>query len=192
VAIGEAPEIRQLRARLQQIDLNIRQRAREREEFQRQIKILESRIQSSPIIQQEFKALTRDYQTALNFYNDLLKKRNESQMATELEHRQQGEQFRVLDPPDLPERPSFPKRRLFALGGLIAGVVSGFAMATMFELRDKSMWTKEDIEFYLRVPTLALIPSADLLAGKRRASSRNTAALERVTLRQRAVRKLLR
>jgi hypothetical protein len=64
-------------------------------------------------------------------------------------------------------------------------------MATIFELRDKSMWTKEDIEFYLRVPTLALIPSADLLAGKRKASRRNTAALERMTLRLRAIRKIM-
>jgi protein tyrosine kinase modulator len=172
VAINEPPEMRQLRARLKQIDLTIRQRASEREGLQRQIKILESKIQSSPTIQQEFKALTREHQTALDFYNDLLKKRNESQMATELEHRQQGEQFRVLDPPSLPEKPSFPIRRLFGLGGLGAGLVLGLGMAQIFELRSKSMWTKEDIEFYLRVPALALIPSADFAPMKRKSNPR--------------------
>ena len=185
VAINEPPEMRQLRARLQQIDLTIRQRAREREELQRQIKILETRIQSSPMIQQGFKALTREHQTALDFYNDLLKKRNESQMATELDRRQQGEQFRVLDPPIVPEKPSFPNRPLFGLGGLGAGLVLGLGMAQIFELRDKSMWTKEDVEFYLRAPTLALIPSVDLAAGKRKAT-RKDMALERMTLRLRA------
>jgi polysaccharide chain length determinant protein (PEP-CTERM system associated) len=171
--INEPPEMRQLRARLQQIDLTIRQRAREREELQRQIKILESRIQSSPMVQQEFKALTREHQTVLDFYNDLLKKRIESQMATELERRQQGEQFRVLDPPILPEKPSFPNRPLFGLGGLGAGLVLGVGMAEIFELRDKSMWTKEDVEFYLRVPTLVLIPSVDSAAWKRKATSKD-------------------
>jgi len=158
VAGNEPPEIQQFRARLHQIDLTIRQKAHEQEELQRQIKLLQSRIQSSPMIQQQFKALTRDYQTALSFYNDLLKKRNESQMATELERHQQGEQFRVLDPPSLPERPSFPKPPLFGLGGLGAGLVLGLVLVRFTEWRDKSIRTKRDIEIYLGVPTLALLP----------------------------------
>jgi polysaccharide chain length determinant protein (PEP-CTERM system associated) len=172
-AINEPPEIQQLRARLHQTNLAISQRMHEQEELQRQIKILQGRVQSSPMIQQEFKALTRDYQTALDFYNDLLKKRNESQMATELERRQQGEQFRVLDPPSLPERPSFPKPSLFGLGGLGAGLVLGLGMALIFEFWNKSMWTKEDIEFYLGVPTLALIPSVESVGEKRKATDRD-------------------
>jgi polysaccharide chain length determinant protein (PEP-CTERM system associated) len=173
VAINESPEIQQLRARLHQTDLAISQRAHELEELQRQIKILQGRVQSSPVIQQQFKALTRDYQTALSFYNDLLKKRNESQMAAELERRQQGEQFRVLDPPSLPEKPSFPNRSLFGLGGLGTGLVLGLGMALIFELWNKSMSTKEDIEFYLGVPTLALIPLIELAAKTKKATSRN-------------------
>jgi polysaccharide chain length determinant protein (PEP-CTERM system associated) len=159
VTTNEPPEIQQLRARLHQIDLTISQKAREQGELQRQIKMLQGRIQSSPAIQQEFKALTRDYQTALSFYNDLLKNRNESQMATDLERQQQGEQFRVLDPPSLPERPSFPKPPLFGLGGLGAGLVLGLVLVRLTEWRDKSIRTKRDIEIYLGVPTLALLPS---------------------------------
>jgi polysaccharide chain length determinant protein (PEP-CTERM system associated) len=183
--VNELPEIQQLRARLHQIDLTISQKADEQEKLQRQIKTLQSRIQSSPIIEQEFKALTRDYQTALNFYNDLLKKRNESQMATELERRQQGEQFRVFDPPSLPERPTFPNRRLFGLGGLGAGLALGLGMVQLSELRDKSMRTKQDIEFYLGVPALALIPSIDVAARKRKTVI-GKAVLQRIRLDLRA------
>jgi len=183
--VNEPPEIQQIRARLQQINLTITQRAHEQADLQRQSKILENKIQASPMIQQEFKALTREHQTALDFYNDLLKKRNESQMATELERRQQGEQFRVLDPPSLPEKPSFPNRPLFALGGLGAGLVLGLGMALMFEWANKSMWTKDDIDFYLGVPTLAFIPSIESAAGKRNATGRDM-TLERTTLRLRA------
>jgi polysaccharide chain length determinant protein (PEP-CTERM system associated) len=183
--VNEPPEIQQIRARLQQIELTITQRAHEQADLQRQSKILENKIQASPMIQQEFKALTREHQTALDFYNDLLKKRNESQMATELERRQQSEQFRVLDPPSLPEKPSFPNRLLFALGGLGAGLVLGLGMALLFELANKSMWTKDDIEFYLGVPTLAFIPSIESAAGKRNATGRDM-TLERTTLGLRA------
>ena len=137
--------------------MTISQKRLEQEQLQRQIKVYQGRLQLSPAIQQQFKSLTRDYQTALDFYNDLLKKRNESQMATDLERRQQGEQFRVLDPPSLPERPSFPNRPLFGLGGLGVGLAFGVAIAHFLELHDKSLRTKWDVETYLGVPTLAVI-----------------------------------
>jgi len=132
-------------------------------------------VQLSPMIQQEFKGLTRDHQTALDFYNDLLKKRNESEMATELERRQQGEQFRVLDPPSLPERPSFPNRPLFSLGGLGAGLTVGLGLAQLAESRDRSMRTKRDVELYLGVRPLVLIPSADQATGKKGARKETAA-----------------
>jgi len=153
----EPQEIQQLRAQLHQAELSVVQKQDEQQHLQEQIKTLQGRLQLSPKIQQQFKSLTRDYQTALEFYNDLLKKRNESQMATELEHRQQGEQFRVLDAPSFPERPSFPNRPLFGLGGLGLGLVLGVGLVQWAEWSDKSIRTKQDIETYLRLPTLAQI-----------------------------------
>lgn len=153
----EPPEIQQLRAQLHQAELAVVQKQGEQGHLQEQIKTLQGRLQLSPKIQQQFKSLTRDYQTALEFYNDLQKKRNESQMATELEHRQQGEQFRVLDAPSFPERPSFPNRPLFGLGGLGAGLLLSLGLVQLSEWRDKSMRSKHDVEIYLRLPTLAHI-----------------------------------
>ncbi|PYU06519.1 MAG: lipopolysaccharide biosynthesis protein [Acidobacteria bacterium] len=157
--VMESPQIQQLRAQLHQTEVTIRQKRHEQEQLQRQIKVYQDRLQLSPAVQQEFKSLTRDYQTALDFYNELLKKRNESQMATDLERHQQGEQFRVLDPPSLPERPSFPNPPLFGLGGLGVGLAFGVAMAHFLELHDKSLRTRRDVETYLGVPTLAVISS---------------------------------
>ena len=168
----EPPQIQELRSQLHQIQLIIQQKTHEQGELQKQIKILQSRIQLKPVVQQEFKSLTREYQTALNFYDDLLKKRNESQMATELEHQQQGEQFRVLDPPSLPQRPSFPNRPLFALGGLSAGLALGAGMVCVAEWRDKSIRTKRDVLSYLGVGTLAMIPSIEPATGKKNGNSR--------------------
>lgn len=163
----EPPEIQQLRAQLHQAELAVTQKQNEQAHLQAQLNKLQGRLQLSPKIQQEFKYLTRDYQTALEFYNDLLKKRNESQMATELEHRQQGEQFRVLDAPSFPERPSFPNRPLFGLGGLGAGLIFGVGLVQWYELQDKSMRTKQDIEIYLRLPTLAQISLMELGAPRK-------------------------
>lgn len=166
VPVAEPPQIQQLRAQLHQYELAIRQKSDEQNQLQKQLKDMQARIQLSPVVEQEFKALTRDHQTALDFYNDLLKKRNQSEMATDLERRQEGEQFRVLDPPSLPEKPSFPNRLIFSLGGFAGGLALGAGFALVLEWRDKSLRTERDIELWLRVPTLALIPSMEPSVGK--------------------------
>ena len=79
-------------------------------------------------------------------------------MATNLERRQQGEQFRIMDSANLPESPSFPNRPLFAGGGLGLGLALGLGIALLLEMKDKSLRTEGDIKFYLQTPTLALIP----------------------------------
>ncbi|HKW34584.1 MAG TPA: Wzz/FepE/Etk N-terminal domain-containing protein [Candidatus Acidoferrum sp.] len=155
--VAETPEIQQYRAQLRQAELNISQKAKEQEDLQRQVRAVQGRIELSPAIQQEFKFLTRDHETALNFYNDLLKKKNESQMATTLENQQQSEKFKVLDPPSMPERPSFPNRNLFTLGGLCAGLALGVGIVHLSEARDKSIRTRQDVETLLGVQTLAVI-----------------------------------
>jgi protein tyrosine kinase modulator len=153
----ETTEIQHYRAQLHQQESNISQKTKQQEDLQRGIRVLQGKIESSPGVQQEFQSLTRDYQTALNFYNDLLKRRNESQMATELENGQQAEKFRVVDQPNLPETPSFPNRQLFTLGGLCAGLALGVGFVHLSEVRDKSIRTRQDVETYLGVQTLAVI-----------------------------------
>jgi len=155
----EAPQILQLRSQLHAYEEAIRQYTREQDRLKEQVRLYQSRIQLSPLVEQDFKLITRDYQTALDFYNELLRKRNQSGMATDLERRQQGQQFRVMDPANLPEEPSFPNRPLFAGGGLGMGLGLGLGITLLLEFLDKSIRTESDVEFYLKVPTLALVPT---------------------------------
>jgi polysaccharide chain length determinant protein (PEP-CTERM system associated) len=154
----ETPQIQQLRAQLHQLDQTIREKTRDQSRLQQQIGIYQSRLSLSPGVEQQFKELTRDYQTALGFYNDLLAKESQSKMATNLERRQQGEQFRVMDPANLPASPSFPNRPLFAAAGLGIGLALGVGISLLLEMKDKSIRTEGDVKFFLQVPTLALIP----------------------------------
>lgn len=163
----ETPQIQELRAQLHQQELIISQKAKQQEDLQRQIRVLQGRIEASQAAQQQFEALTRDYQTALNFYNDLLKKRHESQMATTPENQQQAEKFRVLDPPNLPEQPSFPNRTLFTLDGLCGGLALGVGIVHLSEARDKTIRTQRDVEIYLGVSTLALISHVGTVSNTR-------------------------
>ena len=166
------PQIQQLRAQLRMIDDRSRDKQKEATQLQQQIKIYQARIQLSPVVEEEYKEITRDYQTALGFYNDLLRKKNDSEMATNLERRQQGEQFRVLDPANLPEKPTSPKRPVYAASGLGAGLGLGLLLALLMEMKDKSLRTEKDVQFYLELPTLALVPSLDAEAKASRRSWR--------------------
>jgi protein tyrosine kinase modulator len=157
----EPTQIAQLRAQVHTLDSVIAEKAREQEQIKQQIKVYQDRVQSSPGVEQEFKELTRGYQTALDSYNDLQKKRDASAMAADLERKQQGEQFRVLDPANLPDKPSFPNRPLFAVGGFGGGLALGLGIAFLLEMKDSSLKTERDVEFTLHLPVLAMIPELE-------------------------------
>jgi len=156
-AANEPPEIKQLRAKVQQDDVSISGLVAQQAKIQEEIRVLEGRIQSSPAVEQQFKELTRNYQTALDFYHDLLRRRENSAMATDLEHQQESE-LRVLDPPNLPSEASFPKKKLFAAGGLSAGLALGLGILFLIAISDRSMHTERDIEVFLKLPVLTSVP----------------------------------
>jgi len=158
-AQSEPQDIRQLRLQIHQLEDLRLEKTKAQEDLQKQIRAYQSRVQMSPVVEQEYKALTRDYQTALNFYNDLLAKKTQSAMATDLERKQEGEQFRVMDPPNLPEKPTSPDRPMIALGGLGGGFALGLGMVFLMEMRDKTLRSDEDVLFYLRLPVLTHIPT---------------------------------
>jgi uncharacterized protein involved in exopolysaccharide biosynthesis len=155
----EPPAIQQLRAKLRQDDLNIADLAKRQSQIQAQIGVLQGRIQSSPAVEQQYKDLTRDYQTALDFYNELLRKRDQAKVAKELDQQQGGEQFKVLDPPSLPMTPSFPKKPQFAVAGFGGGLGLGLVILYLLAALDGSMHTERDVEVCLKLPVLAMIPS---------------------------------
>lgn len=171
---AEPPEIRQMRVQIHQYDDAITQATREQERTQRQIQTYQSRLSLSPGIEEQYKELTRDNDTAQKFYDDLLSKKSESQMQTDMESRQQGEQMRLLNPAGLPEDPSFPNRLLFAGGGAGAGLAMGLALAIWLEFTDKSIRTEEDAIAVLDLPVMVSIPWIELSQEDRNLHGKNS------------------
>jgi len=160
----EPAPIQELRAKIKQDDLNIAELTKRQSLIQDQIHNLQGRIQASPVVEQQFKELTRNYQTASEIYNELLKKRENSAMATTLEHQQESETFKVLDPPSLPVKPSYPSIIKFVAGGAGAGLALALATLYLLAFTDKAMYSERDIELSLKLPVLAMVPSFDVSA----------------------------
>lgn len=164
----ESPQVVQLRAQLHGIQQSLATAKQEQKRLQNRIQAYESRIEQSPMIEEEYKKITRDHQSALEFYNSLLAKMNESSMAEALQLRQQGEQFTVMDAPNLPDAPKSPKHTVFAAGGFFAGLVFGLLIAAALEFRDKSISSISDVWEFTNLPTLAVISHVEGLSqGKR-------------------------
>jgi polysaccharide chain length determinant protein (PEP-CTERM system associated) len=153
----DPPELQKAKAQLRSIQQSMSAQKQEQTRIQVAIRNYESRIEASPLVEEEFKQITRDHEAALQFYNNLLSKTNESTMATNLERRQQGEQFQVLDSANLPDTPVFPNPFVFAVGGFVVGVLLGFGIAAILEYLDTSLRTEKDIWTFTKLPTLATI-----------------------------------
>ncbi len=91
-------------------------------------------------------------------YNDLLRKSESSKLAVNLERRQIGEQFKIIDGARLPEGAVSPNRpKIIALGAAL-GLGLGLALVAFFEYRDSSMKTDDDVVTALALPVLARLP----------------------------------
>jgi polysaccharide chain length determinant protein (PEP-CTERM system associated) len=159
VNMSEPPPILNLRTQIHQYKQTIAEKTREQQRLQQQINIYQARVAGSPMVEEQYKELSRDYNISLSKYDDLLQKKNTSEMTTDLERRMQGEQFKVMDAPNLPEAASFPNPLYFTLGGLAGGFALGFGLMGLLEFRDKALRNERDIEFFLELPTLALLPA---------------------------------
>ena len=158
---SDSPQLRQAMAQLRVSQQAIATSKEEQDRMKKEIGIYEGRIDSSPVVEEQYKLVTRDHDTASEFYNSLLKKMDESSMATALEHRQEGEQFRVMDPPNLPDSPSFPSRPKFAGAGAVGGLMLGLMLAALLEYRDTTLRSELDVWAFTKLPTLAVLSHID-------------------------------
>jgi succinoglycan biosynthesis transport protein ExoP len=119
----------------------------------------QARLNQEPIREQQLADLTRGYDQSKATYDDLLKKKNESAMATSMELLQQGEHFRMIDPPSVPIKPSFPNRMKFCGIGLVVGLALGAILVGLLEFFDDRVYTEKELKALLPVPVISEIPT---------------------------------
>ncbi len=137
-----------------------------------QIKDTERRVEQIPSREQELMILVRDYENRKKNYQALLDKRLNAHVAENLEKRQQGEQFRVLDPANLPQKPEKPNRIVIMIVGLIGGCGLGVGLAVGLDLLNPTFRRREEVEIMPGIQVLATIPQFFTLSPQISAISR--------------------
>jgi len=121
--------------------------------------VYQARLNATPAVEAQMADMMRDFGNLKKEYQDLLAKKTESALATSLERQQQGAQFRVIDPPSLPDKPNFPDRFKFSL----AAIGAGFALAILcgfgVEFLDDRIRGEQALNAAVSLPILAEIPA---------------------------------
>jgi len=123
-----------------------------------QIGDYEQRIQSTPRVEQQLEALQRDYNSAKETYDSLLKRYEEAQLADSLEQTKQTEIFRVLDTAIVPNFPAAPNRSRLLLMAIFMAIAASAGMMFAAEHLDTSFHTVGELRQFTTVPVLASIP----------------------------------
>ena len=162
---------------MQNIDRQIAYKEAEERRLRGVIATYQARVEAAPKRESELIELTRDYTTLQQLYTGLLAKREDSKIAANLERRQAGEQFRILDPARVPEQPFSPNRTRMNLMGAIAGLALGLGLVALLEYRDTTLRTDDDVLSTLNLPVLAVIPLLVTSVDDRRQKRRRWAAV---------------
>lgn len=162
----------QLQSQLQANQAEITNREQAVDELKARVNSYQSRLNDEPTREQQLADLTRGYEQSKANYDDLLKKKNESAMATSMEQMQQGERFTMLDPPSLPAKPDFPNRLKFCGIGLGVGLALGLIVVVSFEAMDDRLHDEKEIKILLPVAVISEIPEIVDLSDERRQKKR--------------------
>jgi len=152
------PRYRELNSQLESVNLEIKRFQDEEARLKAELDMYKARIERTGQREQDMASLTREHQTTKERYDSLLRKSQEAAQAENLERRQKGEQFRVIDPAAVPMTPAEPNRQRIILMGLMLGIGGGLGLAFVREQMDRSFHDPEDVEVTFGIKILASIP----------------------------------
>jgi polysaccharide chain length determinant protein (PEP-CTERM system associated) len=162
------PAIVQLKSQLEARRREIENLSRDQVRLKASIAQYESRLNNTPLREEQQSSIVREVEALRLEYAELQKKEQESQLATNLEKEQGGQQFRLVDPPSLPTSPSSPKRLKLSFGVAGAGVALGLGLALLLELLHASFHTEKQLSSFLQPPFVIGFPALSTRAETQR------------------------
>ncbi|MGA9887370.1 MAG: hypothetical protein WA757_14365 [Candidatus Acidiferrales bacterium] len=155
---GSTATMMRIESQLKSNQLEIQNYEKRQRDLESKVSAYQARLNLTPETEEELAVISRGYDESKANYDSLLQKQYQSQLATSLEQRQQGEQFSVIDPPSFPDKPSAPNHLLVSLAGLAVGIVVGLFLSALMELTDVRIQKEKDLEGLVPSRILVSIP----------------------------------
>ena len=162
------PAYIQLQAQLDAAESDLASYRNTEAELRARLDDYEKRITGAPQVEREYKNLTRDYENALAKYQEIKAKQMQAELAETLEKENKGEQFSLIEPPQLPEEPEKPNRLAILFLGFIFSMAGGIGTVAVSEAMDDSIHGARGVVEAVGMPPLAVIPYITNRADHRR------------------------
>ena len=150
---------------------------------QERMESVQTIMASTPEVAETLDAMEREYQHLFESFQDFSNRRLEASVQADLERRQLGEQFRVLEAAFLAPEPSSPNRPVIVIIGIIFGLAMGAGIGIVLEAADASIHNARQLQASFDLPVLVAIPEIWLESDRMRLRrSRIKGALATVAL----------
>ncbi|WP_300667729.1 GNVR domain-containing protein [Desulfoluna sp.] len=134
---------------------------KEQQQLLGQITVYKKRVEDTPKREQELLSLQRDYDNIRQAYHSLLGRQLEAQIAVNMEKKQKGEQFRVIDPARVPQKPVEPDMNKLIAFVLVAGLGVGCGIIALLEFFFQTFRGTKSVESFTSLPVIATLPVID-------------------------------
>jgi polysaccharide chain length determinant protein (PEP-CTERM system associated) len=171
------PEVLRLRDALRSSNTEIQLLKQEEQRLRANQDMYQKRVDNAPRHEPEYLELTRDYETNKTLYRTLVQRFETAQIGEDMEQRQQGERFRILDPATPSGTPFAPNRGRLLLVAVVACLGLAGAAVVLSEVLDTSFHSAADLRGSSSVPVLVRIPSIVTEGDTRRARWRGRFAV---------------
>jgi polysaccharide chain length determinant protein (PEP-CTERM system associated) len=157
-----SPALREAVKRRMEVESNISNIQMDVNKINQQIAEYRSRIERTHKREEQLLSLNRDYDNIKQAYNSLLSRKVEADMAFNLQRKNKGQQFRIVDFAKMPERPVSPNMvNLFFLF-IAAGLGTGVGIVFIYDFFDQSVRKPEVLQARLSLPVLMVMPTMEL------------------------------
>ena len=167
-AHADNPVYIQVKGQLDALSVDRESAIKKRDELSAKYENYEKRLTQSPEVERQYRELARALESAQFKYQEILSKQTEAQVSQNLETERKGEKFTLIEPPQPPEKPISPNRKLILIVGLMLSMAAGIGAVVARDTFDASIRGPYDIRQLLQVPALASIPVIVTLADRRR------------------------
>lgn len=155
---GEAnPVFQQMKLALSEAEANVASLQARVKAYEDKIQKLQEQMDARLKVETELKNLNRDYGTIKTNFETLLARREQARISESVEQNTDTVKFRVVDPPQVPSKPSAPNRILLSAGMLGAGLVAGFGLTILLALLRPTFISIQQVREVTGLPVLGSI-----------------------------------
>ncbi len=129
-----------------------------RVELKRRMADYAKRLESTPTVEPEYLDLIRDRENSVRKHQEIASRMMEAQVSAELEVQRKGERFSLINPPELPEKPSQPNRPAILLLGAMFAIFGGVGLGVVADNVDGKIYTRDQLSHAMRNVPIVAVP----------------------------------